>query len=383
MFKKDFKFIISIFLSWRIILFVFLFLGLYFLPHSQNFLGGGIDNYLRNPYLWAWANFDGEHYLSIAQWGYKPLQYFFFPVFPLIVRLLNQMFGSSPRPYLFSGLLLNHLFFFLALYGFWKLVNLDFEESVAKKSLILLLLFPTSFFFICFYNESLFLALIIWSFYLARKGNWLFASILAGIAGATRVIGILLLPALITEWFLQKNKGKKVNILSLLSIILLSPLGLIIYLVYLQARVGDPLEFFHSVSLFGAQRSTGLILLPQVFYRYIFKILPSLNLSNFLTSFPIILEFLTAILFLILSIIGIFRLRFSYWLFLVGGYLIPTLAGSFSSLTRYVIVLFPAFILMGIGINKLNWVARLLIYLLLFILLEISTMLFTRGFWLA
>jgi hypothetical protein len=383
MIKKDLKFIISLFLSWRILIFVFLFLGIYFLPNSQNFLGGGIVNYLKSPFLWAWANFDGEHYLSIAQWGYKPLQYFFFPVFPLITRLISQIFDSSLKTYLFSGLLLNHLFLFIAIYGFWKLINLDYSESIAKKTLILLLLFPTSFFFICFYNESLFLMLVVWSFYLARKKKWFISSILAGIAGATRVIGILLLPALIIEWFLQRKKEKKGNIFSLLSILFFSPLGLIIYLVYLQMRVGDPLEFFHTVGLFGAQRSTNLILLPQVFYRYIFKILPSLDFPNFIASFPIVLESFMGSLFLILIIVGIFRIRFSYWLFFAGGYLIPTLAGSFSSLSRYVVVLFPAFILMALGINKFNWLVRVLIYVLFLVLLGFSTILFTRGHWLA
>lgn len=381
--KNDFRFIISIFLSWRILLFLFLFLGVYFLPHSQNFLGGGISNYFKNPFLWAWANFDGEHFLSIAQWGYKPLQYFFFPAFPVIVKSITQIFNYSLTTYLFSGLLLNHIFFFLSLYGFWKLINLDYKESIAKKTLILFLLFPTSFFFICFYSESLFLALVIWSFYFARKQNWLLASLLAGVSSATRLIGILLFPCLLVEWFIQRKTVKKINPLSLLPVFLFSFLGILIYMYFLKIKTGDPLEFFNSVGIFGDQRSTGLILLPQVFYRYFLKILPNINFSNFIASFPVILEFLTAILFLILSLIGFFRLRLSYWLFLVGGYLIPSLSGSFSSLSRYVAVLFPAFILMAVGINKLNRLTRFLIYLLLFVLLGISVVFFTRGYWLA
>ncbi|MGB6882196.1 MAG: hypothetical protein WBD86_02760, partial [Microgenomates group bacterium] len=76
------KFIFRSFVFWRVLLFLFLFLAIGIVPLQQNFLGGGLSSYLRSPYLWAWGNFDGEHYLSIAFKGYQPLTYFFFPVYP-------------------------------------------------------------------------------------------------------------------------------------------------------------------------------------------------------------------------------------------------------------------------------------------------------------
>ncbi len=76
------KRILFYFLTWKIFVYFVLVLSLAVIPLQFSYLGGGLVNYLKNPYLWAFANFDGVHYLSIAQEGYKPLTYFYFPVFP-------------------------------------------------------------------------------------------------------------------------------------------------------------------------------------------------------------------------------------------------------------------------------------------------------------
>src|SRR3972149_3685262 len=87
--KGEFKFIITSFLGWRVLLLGFVFLAASFFPLQKLFLGGGIENYLKNPYFWSWINFDGEHYLSLALQGYLPLTYFYFRV------LLHRKFVSG------------------------------------------------------------------------------------------------------------------------------------------------------------------------------------------------------------------------------------------------------------------------------------------------
>jgi Gpi18-like mannosyltransferase len=64
----------------------------------------------------------------------------------------------------------------------------------------------TAYFLVLGYTESLFLALSLASFYFARKGKWLTCGSLAALGAATRVNGIVLLPALIVEAFLNKDK---------------------------------------------------------------------------------------------------------------------------------------------------------------------------------
>ncbi|MDP3733070.1 MAG: hypothetical protein Q8Q91_00870, partial [Candidatus Daviesbacteria bacterium] len=88
--------ILLIFLTWRFILVIISFLatGLIPLGNKDRFLGGGPQNFQLSPQLFSWANFDGEHYLSIAIFGYKSLEQAFFPVYPILIS-----FFAKPDPF--------------------------------------------------------------------------------------------------------------------------------------------------------------------------------------------------------------------------------------------------------------------------------------------
>ena len=370
------------FTLWRVYLFLVALSATKMIPLQQNFLGGGMSNYQSAPWIWGWANFDGEHFLSIARYGYKPLQFFYFPVYPLVVRKISYFLGSGVDGFLFSGILSSNLAFFLGLIGFWKLIEIDYGKNITRLSVLLLLIFPTSFYFGSFYSEALFLCLSVWAFYFARKKKWFVAVVLASIASATRVIGIILLPALAWEMLSQnKSTGKIIN--WKLLFLLIIPVGLLIYMRYLYFRTGDYLEFLHSVEIFGSQRSSSFIVLPQVFYRYFFKILPSLNHSISPVIFTTYLELFSAIFFLTLCVLGWWKIRRSYWLFMASGYLLPTLSGSFSSMPRYVSVLFPGFILLAQYNCRIPLLMQKLLIILLLVGLAITSGLFIRGYWIA
>ena len=377
------KFLLKSFVGWRIILFVFLFLAIRVISPQESFLGGDFPSYLKQPFLWAWANFDGEHYLSIAYQGYQPLTYFYFPAYPLTIYFVAQLLGGSFRSLAVSGLLISNISFFIALIGFWKLIMLDYKKDIARLAVLLLLVFPTSFYFGSVYTESLFLALVVWSFYFARKGKWVLAGLLGAALTATRVVGLALIPALLVEAYLQKRENKKLNLSPAIMGILFSALGIFAYMTYLNQVTGDPLEFFHNVSIFGQQRSSSLVLLPQVFYRYFFKVLPNIDYSYFPAMFATYMEIVTAIVFLGLAVASFFKLRLSYAFYLALGYIIPTLSGSFSSLHRYVLILFPAFILSAIWLSRRKKWVKVIIFLIFILGLLVATSLFTRGFWVA
>lgn len=373
------KFPITSFVFWRIALSVILLLAFKFVPLQENFLGGGRQNYLTNPILWSGVNFDGEHYLSIVQNGYKPLQYFYFPGYPLVVRSLAKLINFNFQTIAIVGLVVSNVSFLFALVGFWKLLKLDFKEKFAKKVLLLLLVFPTSFYFATFYTESLFFCLVIWSFYFSRTDKWLGSGLSGFWAALTRIIGIALAPALFFE-ALNEKKDKLILKFIFLSLI---PLGLLAYMFYLYKVTGDPLEFFHSIAIFGQQRSASFILPPQVIYRYVFKVVPNLNFSIFPTTFVTFMEFISGFGFFVLAIYSFLKLRLSYSIYLLLGYLAPVFSGSFSSFPRYALVLFPGFILATIFLSKLPKVLQVVIFGLLFTSLTISLALFARGFWVA
>ena len=369
------KELFSIFLVWRLSLYLFLLLGFLFVPVAgPNFFGGGFKLYNQFFYILPWANYDGEHYMSIAMDGYKSLEQAFFPLYPLLIHIGSWFF---PRGFVISasvGFILANLALLGSLGLLYKLVRLDYSQKVAFYTILLLLFFPTSFYFGAVYTESLFLLLSVGSFYFARKEKWWIAAILGILACTTRVFGVLLLPALLIEIWQSKRKIKNWYPL------LLIPLGLVFYMTYLWKTVGDPLAFYHLQSLIGEHRQQGIILFPQVVYRYFNILLHYRSLDIFLASF--LLEFVATLLFVVVPLVGFFKkVRLSYIFYSLVSVLLPTIQGSFSSGSRYVLVIFPVFIMMALLIESWQSRYRIMVFSLLGIMLAFYTILFTRGYW--
>ena len=121
---------------------------------------------------------------------------------------------------------------------------------------------------------------------------------------------------------------------------------------YLNYAFGDPLLFYSVQNDFGAQRETGrIVMLYQVFWRYV-KMLLTVKVSSLL-YYRVILEFLAGLFGLILSILSFRDVRKSYALFAFLAYILPTLTGTFSSMPRYVLPLFPLFVVLSKRLNPL------------------------------
>ena len=332
-----------------------------------------------HPLYWSWGNFDGVHYLTIAKAGYiAQFTQAFFPLFPLLMRYLAQLSGSLMS----AGLIITHGFWIISFWLFYKLIRIDRGEATARRSVIYLLLFPTAFFFTAIYSESLFLALVLGTFYAARRRKWWLAGLLGAVASATRVFGIFLLPALLVEWYEGRGKKAVYTPLELVSAVLpivLIASGLFLYMYYLKKTFDDPLMFLTSQPAFGAQRSADkLILLYQVFWRYA-KMISTVN-PNSLLFLTIVEEAVSGAVFLLLSIIAFKKVRVSYALFGALSYIAPTLTGTLSSLPRYVLILFPSFMVLGMVKNRRF---QRLWWLISVILLAVNTALFVRGYWVA
>jgi len=336
-----------------------------------------VDLFGRNPdFLLNRANFDGIHYLSIAKNGYGLHQQAFFPLYPELIKILTPFFGGKD---LVTGIFIS-LFCSLAfLFLFYKLILLDYQESTVRYSLIFLLFFPTSFFFGMVYTESLFLMLVLGCFLAARKKKWLAAGLLGAFASYTRLVGVFLFPAILYEWWQAKEtRNWKLEIRNLLFLFLI-PAGLLKYMYFLWQKYNDPLMFFHVQPFFGAQRSGNkIILLYQVFWRY-WKMILTTKWDPL--YFAVWLELLVALAVLAVFLLAYKRgIRASYLIFYGLAYLTPTLTGTFSSLPRYTLVLFPFFIYLGTIKNEFLKKGLLVLFVILFMF---CTILFFRGWWIA
>ena len=152
------------------------------------------------------AKWDSPHYMYIAQHGYTnqgdPANFIvFLPLYPVLVRLITFDFSYVNL----SGLTVSNVASVVAVIYLFKLAKLDYNDSVAKKAVLFLCVFPTAYFMSAVYTESLFLALVIASLYYARNARWFLAGFLGFFASLTRLAGLILLPVLIVEYLHQKN----------------------------------------------------------------------------------------------------------------------------------------------------------------------------------
>ncbi|HUV71484.1 MAG TPA: mannosyltransferase family protein [Clostridia bacterium] len=367
-------FILAVFVFWQVALSALSRFSPSFLPTKMTFLYQ--EEIPRNPqFLWSRANFDGVHYLYISRFGYGLYQQAFFPGYPWLISALKPVWGGSD---LLAAVLIANFCLWGFLLLFYRLISLDYQEKVARQTILFFLLFPTAFFLGMVYTESLFLLLIIGSFYAARKGNWWLAGALGGLSSYVRLGGIFLLPALAWEWYQQNHKNLRTGVASLPSLLLI-PAGLLAYMKFLWEKYQDPLLFFHVQSYFGAERSGGkIILLYQVFWRYL-KMALTTKLDPL--YFTVWLEIGVAVGFLLLLFLAYKKgVRTSYLIFGIISYLVPTCTGTFSSMPRYVLALFPCFIYLGTIKNKLLYYFLALIFSFLLILCSVF---FYQGYWIA
>ncbi len=373
-----------LFFAWRIFLFLPLTIAELFLPPRLGY-GYTLFSYflengsiLSNFLLYPFANFDGAYYLKIAANGYT-INAGFFPLFPLSIHLISSIFISN-MPFLtteyLSGSILVGLYFIFGLTVFYKLIRLDYENQVAALSIVFLLIFPTSFFFAGIYSESLFLLLSLLAFYFARKKNWFWAGIAGSLLSATRVVGIAIFPSLLYEYFKNEKNKSPIKLLS----IFLTPLGLISYAFYNLLRWGNPFYFIQAQGNFQNNRTVdSIVLFPQTIFRYV-KMLITVN--------PAIYEWRVAlfeVLFFAFAGIMLYigwrkNIRFSYLIFGALCLLIPSLTGTLSGIPRYVLVIFPMFIVLALIKNKLF---KTLYAITSLILLFIFFMLFSKGYFIS
>lgn len=347
------------------------------------------------PWIWGLGNFDGVHYLRIAQNGYDAMySQAFFPLYPLIVRLTGDLFLSNFKNinldtnvfvdpvYFASGLFISHVALLLALFFYIKLIQLDLSEKIALRSATFLMAFPTAFYFGAIYTESLFFLWLVLTFYFLRKGNFILSGVFILLASNTKFIGLILIVPMLIEVILS-FKNSKFNLKSseftkAVVGFLIAPLGLLFYMLYLRLNFENPLYFLSSQPFFGASRTGGeIVLFPQVIFRYL-KIFLSVPINSlaFLSSAT---EFLFTAGILAALLLGFKKIRFSYFMFTFLALIIPTLSGTLSSMPRYVlasVLIFP--VLVSVLGKYFKYVV-----ILLAISQVVLLSMFIRGYWVA
>ena len=138
-----------------------------------------------------WYRWDTIHYLEIAENGYRSdaLDTAWPPVYPLLIKLFSLGF----LPTLIAGLMVSNIAAIAALILLYLLVTDIWDESIARDTLFWLSIFPTAFYLVAAYSESLFLVFSLGCLFAFRKNKYLLAACLGSLTVLTRLQGILLI----------------------------------------------------------------------------------------------------------------------------------------------------------------------------------------------
>jgi len=162
-------------------------------------------------FLSPWYRWDTIQYLEIADNGYdfNHINTVWPPLYPFVIKIL----GFFIKPSILSAIISSNVFLISGIFLLFLLVTELFNEKIAKNTIFYLLLFPTTFFLVAPYSESLFLTLSVSVFILIRKKKWLWAGVVSALAALCRVQGIILVVPIFVELISEYYKNRNLRYL--------------------------------------------------------------------------------------------------------------------------------------------------------------------------
>lgn len=321
-----------------------------------------------------WLRWDTPWYADIAAHGYTCYgSTAFMPLYPTLIRVLSFPLAGNTVA---AALLISSIASLVVFYLLYRLTQeLTHSTATARASVVAMALYPVSFFLMAGYTEALFLALAIGSYLAARRGSWLAAGVLAALATLTRLQGILLLVPLALElWLTHRNDLRRWQ--AWLSVAL-APLALALYTlsIWLAVRIFPPWEPFNAVW------HLHYVWPWQGITQDLSTLVTHLDIGNLL-SFRLF-DPLTATIFFICTVVAFRRLNTPLAAFMaimwLSSIIKVTASGETTSISRYMLALFPAFIVLGLAFTR--WPRFVKLGAMLVSLLLLSSYLFIFLIW--
>ncbi len=338
----------------------------YYLPRLY-----GPTHYLLQP----WRNWDGHWFALIAERGYAydPFVSAFYPLYPLLLRGGARLLDGRVE---LAGVLISNAAFLGALVVLYRLIQIDFPRPVARRALLYLALFPTSYYFSALYSESLFLLLSVACLYAARRDRWWPAGVCGFLAALTRTHGALLLLPLAILFLRQQGwRPWRWSWRATPAPLALVPAGLMSYMAYLRYLWDDPLVMLRAQRGWDRYSATPLETLREGWsqvdgcavrdwgvgvdfcWAERFRAHPNLATIRDLNwrwalSESDAVEFVATLLLLAIVLIAFRLLPPAYSAYLAAGTILPLWSPSIvhplMSMHRFALILFPAFIVLAL-----------------------------------
>jgi len=305
---------------------------------SPNFWGPGF--FLLAP----WQRWDTNWYISIAQVGYDIGNGTtnFPPLYSFLIGLLGRLLLGQ---YMLAALLISNIAYIVALVYLYRLTLRHFSEATARTTVLFMVTFPSAFFLASGYTESLYLALTLAAFYYAEERHWYLVAFLVALTGITRIQGIVLVLPLGYRYLQQINFNWRRFGWEGVALVL-SPSLYALYMGWVYFILGDHNFGNHLAVIWHIKFA-----MPwESFFGGLFGFF---NPSHVRTMVFNLLDLVTLTLFISLTIIAAQRKFPTHYLIysIVSLLIYLTRQGTedlfWMSMNRYLIMVFPAFMLMA------------------------------------
>lgn len=288
-----------------------------------------------------WRRYDTAWYILIALQGYQhDTRIVFPPLYPILISAALPFTGGNA---VLAAVLISNIFCLVSFFLLYKLVQRVFnDDALATRTLILLAAFPTAFYLVAGYTESLFLAFTLGAFLAALDRRWWLAGGLAFLASLTRLQGAALFLPLGWIAYVQLRQTGLRAILARAPAVLGAPLGTLAFMAYLTVNNLGSLENAYAISWKLTTRMPWEAIGTYLQRLQAGIVPPHENNNAFIL-----------VLMAVLGLIVLWRFRRAFALYVWSTLFIVLLryhfgsgleGAQFESAFRYVLILFPCFI---------------------------------------
>jgi len=284
------------------------------------------------PVLYGLARWDSSYYLGIATGGYAVFQhgFSFRPLFPLIMRIFYPLFPfvDVKSAEVLAGFSWNLVALGGAAVYLERSTRQLFGARIANRTLLLLAVFPSSFFFTVIYSEATCILFISASLYYLETRRVLLAGGLGFLAGLSRPEGFLVAIPFLVKVFFEDQKVRK--LIAGLTVLASIPA----FAIYAYSQTGNTLAPFQSEA--SASKCTILCFFNNPVYEVATGVLPyTINLV------AIVLAVIFVVRPLVRGTLSTKLFPYYLWAFVVLA--VVFYSGEVLSLARFALVVPPIF----------------------------------------
>jgi hypothetical protein len=311
------------------------------LDRPEQFTMLGATHYFWDPF----TRYDSGWYYGIAARGYQWVEggrnnLAFFPAYPWLMGVVGRLLGGTQGDIYFAGIVVSWVASVAAAGFVYATARLDLPAERAWDAALLTFVFPFAFFFGVVYSEGLFLCGLAAAIYGLRTRRWWLGAVAGALATATRVNGVMALPALV--WLAWRAAGPDPRERSRALLAAAgTAAGILAYCGFNWALTGDPFEWYHAITRWGYHPGSAVAANPLATFVANLASRPYDYMVNEHAAPYDVLNGLFPLLMAVTLPLLWWRLGAGYALLIAANLALPLSSGQFEGLGRYCAVLFP------------------------------------------